>query len=87
MENVSSHMVTLDNRKKMMVTAVTEVVSSTDKCVIAKLADSTMHVLGKNLRIGKLNLEEGLLIIEGEIDSLRYLETKTTKSFFKRIFK
>ncbi len=82
-----SHMVTIDNRKKMMITAVIEVVSATEKCVIAKITDKTMYIMGRDLRIAKLSLEEGLLILEGEIENLKYQETASSRSFFKKVFK
>ena len=82
-----NHVVTIDNRKKMMLTGLVEVVSATDKTVLAKTGDKQVSVLGGDLRVVKLSLEEGILILEGTIDSLKYGELKSGKSLIKRIFK
>jgi len=82
----TSHMVTIDCRKRIMLTGIIEVVSSLDKTVICKIANRLVYILGQNLRVSKLSLEEGLLIVDGEIDGLKYAES-SGKSFFKRIFK
>lgn len=81
------HMVTIDNRKRIMLTGVLEVVSSQDKTVICKVAGKIVFISGKELRVSKLSLEEGLLIVDGEIDGLTYKDATSGKSFMKRIFK
>ena len=81
-----NHVVTIDNRKKMMLTAIVEVVSATDKTIIAKTSDKTINIFGGELRVAKLSLEEGVLVVEGVIDSFKYM-TSTGKGVFKRLFK
>ena len=83
----TSHMVTIDSRKRIMLTGILEVVSSQDKSVICKIVNSVVVVSGNELRVSKLNLEEGLLIVDGVIDGLKYQEKTTGKSIFKRMFK
>ena len=80
-----SNTITLENRKRIMVTGITEVVSQVDKAVVAKTADSLINISGSELRVTKLNLEEGVLVVDGKIDSFKYCETQ--KGFFKRVFK
>lgn len=86
-EKFSNHMVTIDNRKRMMLTGMVEVVSATDKIIVAKTADRQVNIFGSQLRVNKLNLEEGLLIIDGEINDLKYNSLSGGKPFFKRLFK
>lgn len=81
------HQVTIDNRKRIMLTGVLEVLSSVDKTVICKISGKICHISGKDLRVSKLSLEEGLLIVDGEIDALCYKDAQSGKSFLKRIFK
>lgn len=81
----NSNTITLENRKRIMVTGITEVVSQIDKAVVAKTADSLLNISGSELRVTKLNLEEGVLVVDGKIDSFKYCEAQ--KSFFKRVFK
>ena len=82
----SSHSLTLENRKTLKINAIVEVLSATDKCVVAKTNENTLNIFGKDLRVEKLSLDEGILIIEGLVESFKYLED-SGKSFFKRLFK
>ena len=49
-----------------------------------------MTVVGEDLHINKLNLEEGLLVIDGTIEGLDYAdheEERMHKGFFSRVFR
>ncbi|MBQ7467204.1 MAG: hypothetical protein IJS74_03975 [Clostridia bacterium] len=83
----TSHSVTLEKRKRMMVTGVLEVLSATDKSVIIRIKDSLIYTTGKNLRVAKLVLEEGLLVVDGEVEGFKYQAKMQGKSFLKRLFK
>lgn len=91
MENIETkqmqHMVTIDNRKRIMLTGIFEVVSSQDKTVICKTSGKIVYISGKELRVSKLTLEDGTLIVDGEIDGLSYKDSSSGKSFLKRVFK
>ena len=80
------HTLMLDNRKKLSVTGVVEVVSATDKTIVAKTIDKTLFVVGTELRVSKLNLEETLLIVEGVVDTIKY-QGQQTKGLLKRVFR
>jgi len=82
----SSHSLILENRKKLIINAIAEVLSATDKCVVARTNENTLNIFGKDLRVEKLSLDEGVLVVEGLVDSFKYVET-SGKSFFKRLFK
>jgi len=85
-EEILNHIVTIENNRKIMLTGIVEVVSATDKTIIAKTQNKTLNINGYNLRVSKLNPEENLLIIEGEINELKYIVKAKSKNFFKRIF-
>lgn len=82
-----NHTVAIDNRKKIMLTGIIEVVSSTDKTVITKTQTNLININGENLRIGKLSLEENILIVEGIINEFKYIIKDKSKNFFKRLVK
>lgn len=83
----SNHTVNIFARDKIEVKGVLEVLSSTDKELIAKLQESYIFILGSGLSISKLVPEESLLIASGNISGLRYENKLTKKSFFGRVFK
>ncbi len=84
-ENKTSS-ITLENRKRIMITGISEVVSQIDKCVVIKTTLGNLSINGSSLRVTKLNLEEGVLVVDGQIDALKYFES-SSKGFFKRVFK
>ena len=84
---LKNHTVNISGRDKIEVFGVSEVLSSTDKEIIAKLQDSFIFVLGAGLSISKLVPEEMVLVATGNITGLRYENKLTKKSFLKKVFK
>ncbi len=83
----AGHILTLDNNRKAIVTGVVEVISSTDKAIVARTETSTFQLSGDALRVSKLIPEEKLCEIDGNIQKLEYRVKTNTKSLLKRIFK
>lgn len=84
---LKNHSVNISGRDKIEVLGATEVLSSTDKEIIAKLQDSYIFVLGAGLSISKLVPEETVLVATGNINGIRYENKLTKKSFLKKVFK
>ena len=85
------HHLNMDNRNTLNLTGVNNVDSFDSEEFLLETDMGHLMVHGTNLHIKNLCLEEGLLSIEGTINSLVYLEPgshpKSTKSFFNKIFK
>ena len=81
------HTLTIYNREKLELTSAVEVISSTDREVIARLEDSFIYIAGTNLTISKLVPEEELLVVSGNILGLKYEGKALKKSFWSRVFK
>ena len=86
-EKKLNHIITIDNNQKAIITGVVEVISSTDKAVVARTDISTFQLLGENLRVSKLVLEEKLCHVEGNIYKLEYNKSVQKKNIIKRLFK
>ena len=84
---LKNHSVNISGRDKIEVLGATEILSSTDKEIIAKLQDSYIFVLGSGLVVSKLMPEETVLVATGNITGLRYENKLTKKSFLKKVFK
>lgn len=82
----SNHSITIDNNKRAIISGVVEVVSSTDKAVVARTDLLTFQLLGEGLRVSKLDLSEKVCNIEGNIYKLEY-NRNNAKRFLKGIFK
>lgn len=79
----------LENREKLNVTGVNDVLSFDDQVVIIETELGLLTVKGENLKINKLNIDTSEVIVEGRIDNLSYSEhqTKSEGGIFGKIFK
>lgn len=85
----SEHKITMLDREKLTVSGVEDVDSFDEDKVVAYTARGVMTVKGADFRINRLNVEDGELEIEGDVDSIEYADGhKTDKGgFFSKIFK
>ena len=82
---VLPHKLTLDARKQLTVTGVTEVVSFDEGAVIARTDLGTLVVQGKDLQLKTLLPEGGQVSVVGHISALIYEEPRATGSLWKRL--
>lgn len=86
----SRHRIVIDEREKMSVTGVTEVVSFDEESITADTDMGMLIIRGSDLHISKLNLDDGILQTEGEIESIEYTDGYTSdrgSMFFRKIFR
>ena len=82
------HNVIMENRKKLSVSGVTDIDSFDEQNVIAITEMGELTIRGWNLHITRLNLEQGELIVDGEVSSLTYTDTRPqAKGFFSKVLR
>lgn len=79
------HKLTLNERKQLTVTGVTEVVSFDEAAVIARTELGTLVVQGKDLQLKTLMPEGGQVCVEGTVSALIYEEPRPTGSLWRRL--
>ena len=83
--------VILENREKLTISGVLDVISFDDQIVIVETELGLLTVKGENLRINKLSLDTTEVIVEGTIFNLSYseknLDKKSGSNIFGKIFK
>lgn len=80
----------LDNRRKLSVTGVEEVVSFNDEIIILNTNFGTLTIKGSGLKMNKLDVQNGDMMITGSISSLIYSGSKGRKnneSILARLFR
>ena len=81
----------LENREKLTITGVVDVLSFDDQIVIVETQLGLLTIKGENLRINKLSLDSLEVIIEGQIFNLGYSDADISKksggSILGKIFK
>ena len=81
---------TLENREKLTISGVIDVLSFDDQIVILETELGMLTIKGEDLRINKLSIDTQDVIIEGQISSLNYSdkeEKKTAGNLLGKIFK
>ena len=89
LNNVVQNLI-LENRNKLNVSGVKDVLSFDDELVAMETELGLLTIKGDNLRINKLSIDTGDVTVEGEIYNLSYNDPskKTQESgLFSKIFK
>lgn len=90
MENKTlPHSLILEDKSKLSISGVTEVDTFDEAKIVLFTEDDTLEVEGADLHIQKLNVADGEMLIEGEINSMIYSgkehDFSKGKGFFKRL--
>ncbi|MGI5849526.1 MAG: sporulation protein YabP [Christensenellales bacterium] len=88
--NKAPHKIVIDSRQKILISAVEDVDSFNENEVILLTNHGFITITGEDLHINKLNLEEGQLIVTGNIQSVDYAdheEERTKRGVFSRMFR
>ncbi|MCI5687589.1 YabP/YqfC family sporulation protein [Anaerovoracaceae bacterium 42-11] len=84
---MENHVIELENKSRLLVSAVTAVEAFDEETILANLADEGLVISGSNLHIEVLDLEEGKLVATGEIEALTYTKKRVKTKFFDRFRK
>lgn len=71
------HKLTLDERKKLTMNGVKEVVSFDDSAVVLRTSLGTLIVQGQGLQLKTLSLDGGQVAVEGTVSALSYEEPRS----------
>ena len=75
-EDQFPHKLTLNERKHLTMTGVTEVVSFDETAVVLQTGLGLLRVQGQDLKLKTLSLEGGQVAVEGSISALVYEEPR-----------
>ncbi len=89
-EAIREHKVIIDNRNVIKIGAVDDIESFDEEKVVVICSMGTMTITGRDFKMNKLNVDDGQLIVEGEIDEIAYSDTMRNENsggFFGRLFR
>lgn len=81
------HTVTMEDRKKIQITGVTDVESFDEQTVLLQTTPGELIIKGNGLHISKIDVVSGDLCLEGEIDELSYGDSRPAGGIFSRLFR
>ncbi len=87
LEEMISHKLTLNERKKLTMTGVSEVVSFDDTSVVLKTGMGVLTVHGENLQLKNLSAEGGQVAVDGKITALVYEEPRAERGWLQRMLR
>lgn len=90
--NREAHRVVVEGRGSMEVRGVTEVISFDDQAVLLKTSCGDLSVEGTSLHIRVLDPEQGLVTMDGRVDSISYYHSESSdkqgkRGFFGKLFR
>jgi len=71
-ENTPMHTLKLEGRRRVSLTGVKDVDGFDEHTVILVTTQGMMSIYGEDLHITKLNVDEGVLCVDGRINALQY---------------
>ncbi len=81
----TEHKIIMENRSTVSITGVDKVETAIHTQFTCVVIGQRLQILGKNLEVGRLDVECGCVSLSGEITSINYIGEK--KSLLRRIFK
>lgn len=83
------HAITLENRQRASLSGVSDVLSFNEQEVVLVTDGGDITLIGEGLHIARLNLDDGQLVVEGEIMGIEYGDAPHQRKagFLARIFR
>ncbi|MDD4569384.1 MAG: sporulation protein YabP [Tepidanaerobacteraceae bacterium] len=91
MEEKTRHKITLINREVLDINGVINVEKFTDEDILLETDQGMLNIKGEKMYMKQLNLDAGLIVVEGSIKTLTYHEGSSSKqrgiNLLGRLFK
>ncbi len=87
MPNGKKHTLTLDNRKRLVLTGAVDVSGFNEETISVKTTAGSLLIKGSGLHIDRLNLETGDVTVDGTVTSLQYSGSDGSRSRLSRLFR
>ena len=86
---VMPHKLHIDNRNRIVLTGIAEVISFDDKQVVLDTVQGMLSIYGEGLRVDRLTIDNGEAGIEGKVYKIEYTDSKGNSggSIFGRLFR
>ena len=85
-QNPISHKLVLQERERLTVTGVKEVIHFDDTGVVVDTVQGSLHIHGRELRLKNLSPQGGQLELTGMVEAVIYEQTRGKSGLLGRIF-
>ena len=84
-EELGPHRLTLDDRRRLSLTGVTEVDSFDENTVLLRTNRGLVTVRGEGLQLRSLRPEEGQVRVDGTVSAIVYEQARPEGGFLRRL--
>lgn len=77
----------LTNQENLSVSGIKKAHVVSETSIVVEVDNSTLQVLGTGMEVKKLDVESGILEVDGKIVGLKFSGPKEKFNLFKKIFK
>lgn len=77
----------LENRKELTLTGVNKVLSINENNAYVLINGTKLYITGTEINIQKLDVNEGVLVLSGAFNEIKYSGKNVKSPFFKRLFR
>jgi len=82
------HSIILEGRERLSISGVEDVDSFDEESIVVFTSRGTLSIHGSGLRIEKLSIDLGELVVEGSVNSMQYEdEERRSEGFWHRLFR
>ena len=81
------HRLTLNDRRQLAMTGVSEVVNFDENAVVLRTQMGTLVIQGQELQLKTLSPEGGKVEVEGTICAMHYQEARQGENWLRRLLK
>ncbi len=81
------HRLTLNERRQLALTGVSEVVSFDENAVVLRTGLGMLVIQGRDLQLKTLSLDGGQVAVDGQISALHYEEPRPGGSWLSRLLR
>lgn len=85
-QNIKPNKIVITNQKEINLTGITKVNSATETNISLIINNKNLVIEGEKLHVLKLDVDSGIIDVEGCINTLKFDKSKQNKNIFKRIF-
>lgn len=79
------HRLTLSERRQLIMTGVTEVVSFDENAVVLLTSLGRLTIHGRDLQLKQLSLDGGQVAVDGTVSAMVYEEPKASGGWLRRL--
>lgn len=77
----------LENRKELTLSGITKVISINENNAYVLVNGTKLNITGSEINIQKLDVNDGILILNGLFNEIKYSGKNVKTPFFRRFFK